>query len=46
MGAAYIRGSAQMYGTVKHKFLEVYLLHDLKNSAIIELTIHLQYHHN
>ena len=46
MGAAQISGSAQMYDTVKHKFLDVYLLHDLKISAIIELTIQVQYHHN
>ena len=30
MGAASIRGSIQIYDTVKHNFLDVYLLHDLK----------------
>ena len=28
MGAAYIRVSAKIYGTVQYTFLDIYLLHD------------------
>ena len=29
MGAAYIRVSDQIYGTVQYTYLDIYLLHDL-----------------